>query len=42
MICKLTGHKNLKSLASYDPGIADLIKIDMAAWIATAGAVIRG
>jgi len=26
MICKLTGHKNPKSLANYDPGIADLME----------------
>ena len=42
MVCKLTGHKDPKSLANYDPGIGDLLKIDMAVGIATAGASLRG
>ena len=42
MVCKITGHKDPRSLANYDPGIADLVKIDMAVGIATGGALIRG
>ena len=42
LVAKLTGHKDLKSLDSYDPGMSELQKVDMEVAIAMQGPIMRG
>ena len=38
----MTGHKDSRSLDSYDPGMSEVQKVDMEVAIAMAGPIMRG
>ena len=38
----MTGHKDCRSLVSYDPGMSEVQKVDMEVAIAMAGPIMRG
>ena len=42
LVAKLTGHKDSRSLDSYDPGMSEVQKVDMEIAIAMAGPIMRG